>query len=342
MLRLGALVALTVMASAASGADLPLSACAAQAYPAEALRYRMEGATRVQLGADKATRVIAESGYAVLDRASVALAATCKPARASEDGTPWVITVPWKLPLQAGYSPARLAAERCTRLNKLIRFPELDGPAPNVTVRVLVWTDGGPYTPKIELSSGEPLVDKQAIEIVENCRFDPATLAGAAVEGAVLVPLAFDTAGVSDEKMRAAYKRLTDPLVGKKDYKLAQIRYESETEATRVIGEINGGASFAEIARTRAKTPAEAKLEGKLGWMRLAQMDNPIARAIEAHGVPGLLPTALRGHSGGWHVIEIQQTRPAESAGYDQIKTELRRKLIEERDIVVDQPPAVN
>ncbi|NHZ82698.1 hypothetical protein F2P44_25965 [Massilia sp. CCM 8695] len=345
MLRLGALVALTVLASAASSAELPLSACAAQTYPAEALRYRMEGATRVQLGAGKAARVIGvigESGYAVLDRASVALAATCKPARASDDGTPWVITVPWKLPVQADYLPARLAVEHCTRRNKLIRFPELDGPLPNVTVRVLVWTDGAPVTPKIELSSGEPLVDKQAIDIVENCRFNPATLAGTAVEGAILVPLAFDSAGVSDEKLRAAYRRLSDPLLGKKEYKLAQIRFASETAATQAIGEIKGGASFAEIARTRAKKPNKTKLEGELGWMRLAQMDKSIAEVIEAHGVPGVVPVPVRGVAGGWHVIEIQQTRPAESAGYEQLKAELRRKLIEERDIVVQQPPALN
>ncbi|UOD29521.1 energy transducer TonB [Massilia violaceinigra] len=339
------LLALAVLPSGAAAADLAVSACAAQVYPAEALRYRMEGVSRVQLVPGKKVRVagvVGESGYAVLDSASVALATTCTVPATSPDGTPWVLTVPWKLPAEKGaYTPARLAVEFCSRSNKLIRFPELDGLAPNITVRVLVDADGAPSAPKIELSSGEPLADQQALEMVAQCRFGRATLDGVAVPGAVLVPLAFDSAGVSDDKLRALYTLQTDPKLGPKDYKLAQIDFATETEAKRVIGELNGGTTFVDYIRKRTKLPEVIRRAGQLGWMRVAEMEKGIAEAIEAQGEPGLLQQPVQAKNGRWHVIDIEETRPVATAGYEKVRATLKRKLIEEREVVVQQPPPV-
>ncbi|HEX8614421.1 MAG TPA: energy transducer TonB [Telluria sp.] len=337
------LLALAVPPSMASAAELALSACAAQVYPAEALRYRMEGVSRVQLVPGKKVRVagvVGESGYALLDSASAALAATCTVPPVSPDGTPWVLTVPWKLPAEKGaYTPARLAVEFCQRSNTLIQFPELDGLAPNITVRVLVGADGAPIAPKIELSSGEPLADQQALEMVGQCRFGRATLDGVAVPGAVLVPLAFDSAGVAEDKLRALYKLQTDPKLGPKDYKVAQLDFTTQTEALRAIGELNGGAKFAEFIRKRTKQPEVIKRAGQLGWMRVAEMEKDIGEAIEAQGEPGLLQQPVRGKNGRWHVIDIEETRPVAAASYEKVRASLKRKLIEERQVVVQQPP---
>ncbi|RSZ60604.1 hypothetical protein HF313_19210 [Massilia atriviolacea] len=342
--RAAMLLALTVAPTIAAAADLPLSACAAQAYPAEALRYRMEGVSRVQLVPGKKVRVagvVGESGYGVLDSASVALAATCKVPTASPDGTPWVLTVPWKLPAEtAAYTPARLVAEACSRRNKLIRFPELDGLPPNLTVRVLVGADGAAVAPKIEQSSGEPLADQQALDMVAQCRFGRATLGGAAVQGALLVPLVFDSAAVSDDKLRALYAQQTDPKLGPKDYKLAQLDFTTQTEAVRAIEELNGGAKFTDFIRKRTKLPEVIKRAGQVGWMRVADMEKDVAEAIEGQGEPGLLQEPVRAKSGRWHVIDIEDTRPVATAGYEKVKASLKRKLIEEREVVVQQPPA--
>lgn len=336
------LLALTAPSGAAA-ADLPLSACAAPAYPAEALRYRMEGVSRVQLVPGKKVRVagvVGESGYAVLDSASVALAASCKLPSASPDGTPWVLTVPWKLPVEkAAYTPARLAIESCSRSNKLVQFPELDGLPPNLTVRVLVGTDGLPFAPKIELSSGEPLADQQALDMVAHCRFGRATSGGEPVQGAVLVPLAFDSAGVSEDKLRALYAQQTDPKLGPKDYKLAQLDFTTQTEAVRAIGELNGGAKFSEFIRKRTKQPELIKRAGQLGWMRVAEMEKDFAEAIEGQGEPGLLQEPVRAKNGRWHVIDIEETRPVATAGFEKVKASLKRKLIEERQVVLQQAP---
>lgn len=338
-------LALAALPSSAAAADLALSSCAAQVYPAEALRYRMEGVSRVQLAPGKKVRVagvVGESGYAVLDSASVALAATCTVPPTSPDGTPWVLTVPWKLPAEKGaYTPARLAVEACARSNKLIQFPELDGLAPNMTVRVLVDAQGAPSEPKIEMSSGEPLADQQALEMVAQCRFGRATLDGVAVPGAVLVPLAFDSAGVSEDKLRALYAVQTDPKLGPKDYKLAQLDFATETEARRVIGELNGGAKFVDYIRKRTKVPDVIKRAGQLGWMKVGEMEKNFAQAIEAQGEPGLLQEPVRGKNERWHVIDIEETRPLPAPGYEKSRASLKRKLIEEREVVVQQPPAV-
>jgi hypothetical protein len=341
------LLALTAVPSIASAADLPLSACAAQVYPAEALRYRMEGVSKVQLVPGKKVRVagvVGESGYGVLDSASVALAASCTVPSTSPDGTPWVLTVPWKLSAEkAAYTPARLHIEACTRSNVLIDFPKLDGPAPNITVRVLVEPDGAPSAPKIELSSGEPLADQQALDIVANCRFGRATLGGEAVQGAALVPLVFNSAGVSEDKLRALYAEQTDPKLGPKDYKLAQLDFTTQTEAKRAIADLNGGTTFGELIRLRTKVPDVIKRAGQLGWMRVAEMDKNVAQALEMQGEPGLLQAPVRGQAGRWHVIDIQETRPVATASFEKTRASLKRRLIEERLVHVQQaPPPAN
>ncbi|NHZ33512.1 MULTISPECIES: peptidylprolyl isomerase [Massilia] len=96
---------------------------------------------------------------------------------------------------------------------------------------------------------------------------------------------------------------------------------------------------FVDYIRKRTKLPEVIKRAGQLGWMRVGEMEKDIAEAIEAQGEPGLLQQPVRAKNGRWHVIDIEETRPVATASYEKVRANLKRKLIEERDVVVQQPP---
>jgi peptidyl-prolyl cis-trans isomerase C len=339
-------VAALALSASAQAIELSLAACAPPAYPPEALRYEIEGTVRLEFtaGADGRAdqpQVVQSTGSGVLDRASLALLASCKfsPAEAAP-GTAASLVVPWKLPggTLPDLAPAMIP-DSCRRGYKVLKFVRADSPERNLSVRVQVWPDGQPFTPRIEQMSGEPMADKEALEIVESCSFRPGTRAGQAVRSAALLTLALDRAAIAEGKVRALYDRLAAAMAKEKDFKARHILVTTESVALGIMADLKNGAQFGAIARKQSIDKPSGKVDGELGWLRPTDTVPEFSKALAAHHKPGLLPAPVRSQF-GWHVIEIEASRPSEVPPYDdEVRRILKQKLIGAREVIVQLPP---
>ncbi|SDK80298.1 peptidyl-prolyl cis-trans isomerase D [Catalinimonas alkaloidigena] len=86
----------------------------------------------------------------------------------------------------------------------------------------------------------------------------------------------------------------------------------AKKEARRILGEIKGGASFAEMARQYG-TDGTATRGGDLGWFGKGRMVKPFEDAVFAKQGTGLLNDVVETNF-GYHIIEV--TQPQDSKRY--------------------------
>ena len=116
------------------------------------------------------------------------------------------------------------------------------------------------------------------------------------------------------------------------EYKARHILVNEEAQAKSLIEELDGGADFAELAKTHSTGPT-GKNGGDLGWFDADQMVKPFADAVAAleKGSYSKAPVQTQF---GWHVILLEDTREAEIATlesvHDDIVTQLQQKALAE------------
>lgn len=338
-LTLGALLLGITLAAAmpAGAATLDVSACAAPQFPPEAVRYEMQGTARFELtvGPDGGALnpvLSHSSGYALLDQTSLKLLASCKFDARHAGTVAHLIDVPWRLaPGEVAPQPALLDIASCTRY-KLFRVVERDTPGRNMSVRIQVWPDGRQYSPRIETSSGDEDADRVALKMVESCSVTPGARDGVAVHSALLVPMVFDRAGITDQVMRAYYDRFAiEYAASALQYDTFHILVKSETVAREILAQLLAGADFGTLAQSLSIDTPSAKKGGSLGW-RVATVYPPaFTAALNKITLPSTYPDPVK-TSFGWHVIRVQGIRPAQMPGYEQTRPYVKTRLIAQRE----------
>ncbi len=335
-----ACLALT-LAGGVSGREMPPSACPAPAHAPEALRYAMSGTAtlRFDVGPDgqaRNGRIVQSSGYALLDEASLRHLASCRfgAANAGPDAT---LALSWTLPETARTDIApRLLAGTCMRPYKILSIGD-EGAAPDLSVRVQVWPDGQAYTAKIETPSGEALVDRAALDMVEHCRFMPATKGGVAVRSAALVNMKLNRDAYSDASLRKRYDEVAADIARQQDFRVRHMLFATEALAKEALAKLQAGADFGALAQT-STDKSSAAIGGELGWLRPTDVAPEISTALAAQGKPGLLPAAVHSRF-GWHLLDIEAARPSVPPPYDDATQRiLREQVIGEHGIVARAP----
>ena len=103
----------------------------------------------------------------------------------------------------------------------------------------------------------------------------------------------------------------------------------SEEEATGIISELEQGADFQELARTRSTGPSGPN-GGDLGWFEADRMVPPFAAAVRAMeaGTFSELPVQTRF---GWHVILLEERSDARAPGLDAVRNEVAQMAEQEK-----------
>ncbi|MEA3275734.1 MAG: peptidylprolyl isomerase [Pseudomonadota bacterium] len=124
----------------------------------------------------------------------------------------------------------------------------------------------------------------------------------------------------SEEDLNKAYEQVYG---GDKrtEYKARHILVKSEDEAKKVIGELEGGSDFSELAKTSSLGPT-GKQGGDLGWFDSDQMVKPFTEAV-ATMTPGEYSKTPVQTQFGWHVILLEETREGEPPAFEDVKDEL-------------------
>jgi parvulin-like peptidyl-prolyl isomerase len=153
-------------------------------------------------------------------------------------------------------------------------------------------------------------------------RFGPAlqdTLKRSGFTEAQLRGLARDE--IYDERLR---ELLGQEVPAQQEHVLARhIVFRDEAEVNDALGQLQGGASFEELARTRSLDQATRDKGGDLGWLPRLGRDPAFDEALFALQ-PGQLSGVVRTDS-GWEIVQVIDRDPARAVDETQLD-EMRRR----------------
>jgi len=128
---------------------------------------------------------------------------------------------------------------------------------------------------------------------------------------------------ITDAELKVEY----DKNAGKAgtEYKASHILVKTEDGSKQIIVELNNGADFAELAKTKSTGPS-APQGGDLGWFTADQMVGPFSEATIALK-DGKYTTEPVETQFGWHIILKEGTREQTPPPFESVKEQLRPLL---------------
>jgi len=114
--------------------------------------------------------------------------------------------------------------------------------------------------------------------------------------------------------------------IGDKEYKVRHILVEKEDDAKAIITELQKGAKFDELAKSRSKDPGSKDKGGDLDWNAPANFVKPFGDAMKATPKGKFTPQPVQTQF-GWHVIEVEDVRDAKVPSFEEVKPQLTQRL---------------
>jgi len=129
---------------------------------------------------------------------------------------------------------------------------------------------------------------------------------------------------VSDDELKAAYdKSFKDSK--SVEYKARHILVKDEAKAKELIGKLDGGADFAELAKENSTGPT-GKDGGDLGWFSPDMMVEPFRNALVAMEKGKYTKEPVKTQF-GWHVIVLEDSRDQEPPTLESVKPQLEQQI---------------
>lgn len=139
---------------------------------------------------------------------------------------------------------------------------------------------------------------------------------------------------VTEEALQAAYDEQFAGVDPAQEYNASHILVETEEEATALVTELQGGASFGGLAKEHSTGPSGPN-GGELGWFGAGMMVAPFEEAVvllEVGQVSAPVQTQF-----GWHVIILNETRLLDAPTLDDVRTDLTAELEQQAiEIVIE------
>lgn len=114
--------------------------------------------------------------------------------------------------------------------------------------------------------------------------------------------------------------------IGDKEYKVRHILVKTEDQAKEIIGELQKGAKFDELAKARSEDPGSKEKGGDLDWNAPANFVKPFGDAMKATPKGKFTPQPVQTQF-GWHVIEVDDIRDAKVPSFEEVKPQLQQRL---------------
>lgn len=135
-------------------------------------------------------------------------------------------------------------------------------------------------------------------------------------------------ARITDEALKAKYDDHVKANPPATEFHARHILVETEEEARKVIGELDGGADFVELAKERSTGPSGPR-GGDLGYFRGEQMVPEFSAAAQALE-PGKYSSDPVQTQFGWHVIKLEDQRETAPPAFAELEPQLREELTRE------------
>lgn len=124
----------------------------------------------------------------------------------------------------------------------------------------------------------------------------------------------------TEDEMKAEYAKQVAKMP-KQEYKARHILVDSEAKANELIAKLKAGANFEQLAKENSIDPS-GKQGGDLGWFSPNRMVKPFSEAVEKLK-KGEFTTEPVHTQFGWHVIQLEDTKPVTPPSYDAVKQQL-------------------
>ncbi len=189
-----------------------------------------------------------------------------------------------------------------------------------------------PYETLLEILIRKQLVAEQARK--DKMENDPEVKAALKQAEADMISQAWIAkkvrAAVTDEAVKARYDQAVKDFVPGEEVRARHILVETEDGAKSIISELNRGADFAELAKTRSKDRSAAQNGGDLGYFGQKDMVPEFTAAAFALR-PGEVSATPVKTQFGWHVIKVEDKRMSSIPPYEQARGVIAQNLVEQQ-----------
>lgn len=131
---------------------------------------------------------------------------------------------------------------------------------------------------------------------------------------------------VSEAAMKAEFEKIKAQM-GDKEYKARHILVDKESEAKAIIEKLKKGEKFEELAKA-SKDPGSKEHGGDLDWNLPSGFVKPFSDAMVKLKKGEYTETPVQSQF-GWHVIQLEDVRPAKFPDFEQVKPKLEQRLQE-------------
>ena len=129
---------------------------------------------------------------------------------------------------------------------------------------------------------------------------------------------------VKDADIKAEYDKYK-AQVGEKEYHARHILVGTEDEAKQIIAKLKGGAKFEDLAK-QSKDPGSAQNGGDLDWASPASFVPEFSKAMTSLQKGAITETPVHSQF-GWHVIKLEDVRPAKVPPLEEVKQQVAESL---------------
>jgi len=131
---------------------------------------------------------------------------------------------------------------------------------------------------------------------------------------------------VKEADLKAEYEKIKSRM-GDKEYKARHILVEKESEAKAIIEKLKKGEKFEELAKA-SKDAGSKDHGGDLEWNLPGGFVKPFSDAMVKLEKGKYTETPVQTQF-GWHVIQLEDVRPAKFPDYEQVKPKLEQNMQE-------------
>lgn len=136
---------------------------------------------------------------------------------------------------------------------------------------------------------------------------------------------------ISDADVRARYDKEMAAMPPQNEVRARHILVKTKEEAEAIIKQLDGGASFEDVAKEKS-TDGSAAQGGDLGYFGPGQMVPEFDKAANALEVGKYTKEPVQTQF-GFHVIKLEDKRVQQPPAFDQVKDQVKSILIRERYI---------
>ena len=133
---------------------------------------------------------------------------------------------------------------------------------------------------------------------------------------------------ITEAQLRAEYDVIKANL-GSTEYKARHILVADEEEAKGIIAKLDKGEKFSELAKV-SKDPGSKDKGGELGWSSPNSYVKPFGEALGKLKKGEYTKTPVKSDF-GYHVIMLEDSRPASPPPFEQVKPQLQQRAAQQQ-----------